>query len=168
MPLEIQGPNISSLHYGLFKTADKFQEKDLYYFSASGIARIGEISGENESGFIGNSGSSWREEKLLIHVPFDLRLAEKIMESISDIPTGDINAPTFACKHWRVFASPNKVYNKSYAIDSGHAVNAFRLTNPRNIISFAIIEVDIGVRDRDAYLYRVGFQLDMLLYYKGY
>lgn len=78
----------------------------------------------------------------------------------------------FSVEGWAPFASLSSIFNQGQSIDSGFAVDAWRpnhfgsgtdvlSSRPVNNL-FAGINVDLAVRDTDAWLYRVGYNITLL------
>jgi len=71
-----------------------------------------------------------------------------------------------------IFATLNAIYDQSAAVDAGFAVDRWRpeqfldlpdaVTGERIPNIFSGILVDVAVRDSDAWLYRVGYQVTLL------
>lgn len=73
-------------------------------------------------------------------------------------------------EQWAPYFTMNSVYNKNTAVNSGHAVDSFSIsyreadTNyGQNSVSFF---VHTAVRDSDAYLYRIGYNITLKGTYK--
>lgn len=68
---------------------------------------------------------------------------------------------TFVVEQWVPFVTVNARYNRGPANNDGSAVDAFSL-DPRQ--GNARINVDVAVRDSDAYIYRLGYTLTLYGY----
>lgn len=154
MPISVQPNQIASPHWLIFKTNEKVNDRDVYFISVSGVAVLN---------FKGNS-ANWLRDELDIQVSIPI---DKI--PLPPIPGPDYY-PQYKCKHWVVFASLNAIFNQDHAVNSGHAVDSFRLDIPANAVVNKVIGIkaQIGVRDTDAYLYRVGYKVDLLVYFDKY
>jgi len=137
----------------IFKTGDKHYQKDLYFCTFSGVA---------VPNMKGNSGAKWRRDTMEISIK---------------IPTNKIKLPSprpankkayFQAKHWTVYANLNATYNQNASNNSGHAVDAFRLVYNRNIRDTIYVRCDLATRDVDAWLFRVGFKVELLLHFQKY
>ncbi len=148
---------VESEHWLAFKTNDRVGTQDVYFVSVSGVAHIE---------YKGNSGS-WFTNDVTIHV--NLPVWDIPVPPPPDEGTDMMHNPIFKSKNWVVYASLNSIYNHSRAINSGHAVNNFKLHNPHHLSNgLAKIGIRVSVSDRDAYLYRVGFKADLLVYFSHY
>jgi hypothetical protein len=78
----------------------------------------------------------------------------------------------FSVEGWAPYVSLSAIFNQGQSIDSGFAVDAWRpnhfgsgtsvVTNqPVNNI-FAGVNADLAVRDTDAWLYRLGYNITLL------
>jgi hypothetical protein len=78
----------------------------------------------------------------------------------------------FSVEEWAPFVSPNAIFNQGQSINSGFAVDAWRpnhFGNGRNALTnqpvnnlFTGINADLAVRDTDAWLYRLGYNITLL------
>ncbi|MBK8610822.1 MAG: hypothetical protein IPL84_13015 [Chitinophagaceae bacterium] len=85
--------------------------------------------------------------------------------------TCQINIPTlpqgqgFFIHYHAPFAALNSVFNQNQSVNSGHSVNTCRLkdVNPNGNFGSNTITLELGlaVRDSDAYLHRVGFNITL-------
>lgn len=146
MPIEIKSNQINSYHWLAFKTGEKVNGQDVYFVSISGIAI---------PNFKGDSGN-WKREKLIIEAPWP---SQKISTPVA--PSDKVR-PLFQLKNWVVFSSLNSIYNDKGAVNSGHAVDSFKLSSSLVNGDFITIESDIAVSDNDAILFRVGYKVDFL------
>ena len=64
---------------------------------------------------------------------------------------------TYRIEQWVPFATVNARYNRNVANHDGTAVDNFSLEPSRG----AVMHVDVAIRDTDAWLYRVGYQLHL-------
>lgn len=150
MPISVTPNQIQTPHSLLFKTSEKVNNQEVYFVSVSGVAVFS---------FKGNS-LQWLHDKLTIHAPLPVNLIP--------VPPKQGYYPVFKCKYWVVYASLNSIFNQGPANNSGHAVDSFRLTNPGNVSNTAFMEAELAVRDTDAYLFRVGYKVDLLMYFDHY
>ena len=78
----------------------------------------------------------------------------------------------FSVEEWAPFASLNSIFNQGQSINSGFAVDVWRpnhfgsgtdvLSNQPVNNLFAGVNVDLAVRDTDAWLYRLGYNITLL------
>ena len=78
----------------------------------------------------------------------------------------------FSVEEWAPFVSPNAIFNQGQSINSGFAVDAWRpnhFGNGLNLFThqhvnnlFTGINADLAVRDTDAWLYRLGYNITLL------
>ena len=78
----------------------------------------------------------------------------------------------FSLEEWAPFASLSSVYDQAQSIDAGFAGDAWRpapFNSGTDVVShqpvnniFTGINVDVAVRDTDAWLYRVGYNITLL------
>jgi len=78
----------------------------------------------------------------------------------------------FSLEEWAPFASLTSVFNEHQSIDSGFAVDVWRpapfatgtdvFTNQTRGNIFTGIVVDLAVRDSDAWIFRVGYNITLL------
>jgi hypothetical protein len=87
-------------------------------------------------------------------------------------PAGQNFTTAFSLEEWAPFASLSSIFNKSHSINSGFEVDVWRPTHfatGTNAIThqpvgsiFTGIDVDVAVRDTDAWLFRVGYNITLL------
>ncbi|HEX6622682.1 MAG TPA: hypothetical protein VF064_03135 [Pyrinomonadaceae bacterium] len=119
----------------------------------------------------GNSTSQWFRETL--HLSPDILSPMNFAVSRHSIPTppgGGTKA--FQVEQWSPFAAPSSMFNQNQSIDSGFAVDVWRpapfgtgtnelTSQPLNNL-FNGIQVDVAVRDTDAILHRVSYNITLL------
>jgi hypothetical protein len=68
-------------------------------------------------------------------------------------------------EYWAPFFTMNSVYNKDTAVNSGHAVDSFSIAGLESDSNFGqysvAFNVQTAVRDSDAYLYRIGYNVTL-------
>jgi hypothetical protein len=64
---------------------------------------------------------------------------------------------TYRIEQWVPFATVNARYNRNVANHDGTAVDSFSLEPARG----AMLHADIAIRDTDAWIYRIGYQLHL-------
>lgn len=101
----------------------------------------------------GNSESNWLRERVTLNLNNDLASA------INQAPWRPRSGYfwIFRIEQWVPFATVNARYNAHVANHDGSAVDTFRLEPTRG----AVLHADVAVRDTDAYLYRMGYHLDL-------
>lgn len=87
-------------------------------------------------------------------------------------PQGSSYLLSFALEQWSPYSSISSIFDQSTAVNAGFAVDDWRpspfgtgtnvLNNQPVAQLFNGIVVDIAVRDVDAYLYRVGYNITLL------
>jgi len=73
-------------------------------------------------------------------------------------------------EYWAPFFTLNSVYNQDEAVNSGHAVNDFWIDSPVGDPQFGTqyvsFKVNTAVRDSDAYIYKIGFNITLIGTYR--
>ncbi len=127
---------------------DKFSSKHwLHCQTADGFEMI-QISGIALTDFKGAQNGQWHREQL------DLWIT---------IPAGIIpQGLAYRIVHWAPFITLNAIYDRSHSVNAGFAVDDF--WGPGNVTTFGSIHLyaNLAARDKDAYLYRIGYQVTML------
>ncbi len=87
-------------------------------------------------------------------------------------PVGQNYSIAFSVDEWSPFASLSSIFNQDQSINSGFAVDLWRPTpfstgtdalSGQPIINvFNGIDVDVAVRDSDAWIYRVGYNITLV------
>ena len=87
-------------------------------------------------------------------------------------PPGQNFSVGFSLEEWAPFASLSSIFNQDQSINSGFAVDVWRPTHFATGIDafthlpvgniFAGINVDVAVRDTDAWIFRVGYNITLL------
>jgi len=122
----------------------------------------------------GNSTSNWRRETIRIMPDIGAPLRYVIGKYGIPTPPGTDGAnywTSFQVEQWAPFAAVSSMYNKDESDNSGFAVdlwrpnpfsfgNDFSNTSQQNL--FTGIQVDVAVRDTDAYLHRVSYNFTLL------
>lgn len=151
MPYTVQPEDIVSKQRMFFPTSRMYGESNLHFASVSGVALTG-IKGDSQN---------WKRDTLTI-------LAPAPRFPVTGLVTGSgMDVAIFSGVEWTLHVGLNSVYNINKAVNSGHAVDAYRVTNADSFEDVIQIECDIAVSDVDAYLYRVAYKLDMLVYNSG-
>ncbi|MBV6443684.1 MAG: hypothetical protein EPGJADBJ_05467 [Saprospiraceae bacterium] len=157
MAISIYQDKIESRHWLVFRTNEKVGKQDVFFVSLSGIAVFD---------FKGNS-ANWLREELEIHAPIPVNNIPVTVPPPAPEP-GYYFVPSFKSRNWVVFTSLNSIFNESHAVNSGHAVDTFQLTNPQSLTDNAVIKSIVAVRDTDAHLFRVGYKAELLVYFDKY
>jgi hypothetical protein len=133
------------------------------------------LSGVGMVNFKGNSGSQWREETLLLQPDIKNPMRHAIRTYAIPTPSGAEDSQyglAFQVDQWSPYASISEIFNKDQSINSGFAVRVWR-PNPFNtgknafshqhvINLYTGLQVDVAVRDTDASLNRVGYNILLL------
>lgn len=124
-----------------------------------------------------DTGSKWLHEALIIHPDLSAPLQYAISRYPVPRPQGVLGSAynlDFQVIEWAPFAAPSSVYDERTAINFGVAVDNWRphpfdtgqevfTQKPLNNL-FRGIQVDVAVRDKDAWLYRVSYNITLLGY----
>ncbi len=109
--------------------------------------------------FQGQSRDVWRRDSLRLEI--DL--------SGPFVATGRSASPgrelKFEVEQTASFATMNSIFDRNEALDAGFAVDAFRpiFTTRDNFPQiFDSLEVDLAVRDTDAFIFRIGYHLTLV------
>ncbi|MFL6846665.1 MAG: peptidoglycan DD-metalloendopeptidase family protein [Allosphingosinicella sp.] len=127
----------------------------------SGVAMVG-LTGQTSSDWTRTTVSIWPD----LHAPMQHAIAKH------GIPAPQGAALWFQVEQWAPFASLGSIFNQNQSINSGFAVDVWRpnpfhsdtdaVTNaPLNNL-FRGFQADVAVRDNDAHLYRVGYNILLL------
>jgi hypothetical protein len=120
----------------------------------------------------GNSEAKWLHEAASLRP--SLSDALKYAVSRWNIPTPPPGSYVieFETEEWAPFVSLSSVFNREQSINSGFAVDTWRLnpfgsgtdvlTNQSFNHLFSGIQVDIAVRDTDAWIFRLGYNIALL------
>jgi hypothetical protein len=107
------------------------------YYALSGVF-ITNLKGQDQN---------WLNEQITLTIPIDITSIESALH----------------IEQWVPFFTMNSVYNQDEAVNSGHAVDSFDITGleadenfGQTTVSFL---VNTAVRDSDAYLYRIGYNV---------
>ena len=133
------------------------------------------LSGVGLVGLQGNSASEWLQETLLLEPtvldPMHYAIAHHAIPAPSGTE-GDQYSLAFQVEQLAPFASVSSMYNAGESINSGFAVDTWRpnhwgsgidaFTHQYVSTLFSGLQVDVAVRDTDAYLYRVGYDIALL------
>jgi hypothetical protein len=125
----------------------------------------------------GNSGAQWLHETLSFlpdmagpqnSGPLNWAIGQYAIPK----PPGTNYVIGFSLEGWAPFASLSSMFNQNQSINSGFAVDVWRPTHFSSGIDafsqqsvgnvFSGINVDVAVRDTDAWLYRVGYNISLL------
>lgn len=111
------------------------------------------LSGVAIINFKGNSVSQWRRERFQLWLNDDLRAA--IGKAPWAAPPG--TSWWFHVEQWAPFATVNARHNLQVANNDGSAADSFGLDAARG----AVLNVDVAVRDTDAVILRLGYELNL-------
>jgi hypothetical protein len=123
----------------------------------------------------GNSTAQWLREIVSMRPDLNGPLHYAISRYAIPIPPGidGINyIKGFQLEQWAPFAALSSIYNQGQSINSGFAVDVWRpnpfetgtdaFTNATLHNLFSGIQVDVAVRDTDAWLYRLSYNITLL------
>jgi murein DD-endopeptidase MepM/ murein hydrolase activator NlpD len=133
------------------------------------------LSGVAIANLEGNSGLDWLRETVAIRPDLSGPLHFAIDKYGIPIPPGTEGSnfrSVFRVEQWAPFASLSSIFNQDQSVNSGFAVDVWRPnpfasgTNPVSNAHvdnlFAGIQVDVAVRDTDAWIYRLGYNITLL------
>jgi hypothetical protein len=141
------------------------------------------MTGVLEIDFEGNSTSEWLNETAVFTPGGDFSLGDirnagplnwVINQYSIQRPSSDYTT-VFSLQEWAPYASLSAIFDQDQSINAGFAVNAWRprhffnavstvFSSPPTIINniFSGIEVDVGVRDTDAWILKIGYNITLL------
>jgi hypothetical protein len=135
------------------------------------------LSGVVVANLEGNSGSQWLQETLSFLPDMAGQqnsgpLNWAINRFSIPKPAGQSFRIGFSLEEWAPFASLSSIFNQDQSINSGFSVNVWR---PNHFATgtdafthapvgnvFTGINVDVAVRDTDAWIYRIGYNVTLL------
>lgn len=133
------------------------------------------LSGVAIADIEGNSGAQWLRETVSIRPSLSGPLNHAINTHSIPRPSGTEGGNYFIgfqVEQWAPFAALSSMYNRNHSINSGFAVDTWRpnpfasgtdaFTSAPLTRLFAGIQVDVAVRDTDAWLYRVSYNITLL------
>jgi hypothetical protein len=120
----------------------------------------------------GNSTSEWRVETLYFLPP---TINDALNGAIAkwNIPRPTQGNLGFSVEQWAPYVSLSSIYDQAQSIDAGYAVNDWTLDFipggtdvltglPFNNTLLAALYTDVGVRDTDAWVYRINYNISLL------
>ena len=123
----------------------------------------------------GSSGATWRRETVSIRPDLNGPLQFAIGKHGIPTPPGVNGAnfwTAFKVEQWAPFAALSSMFNQNQSINSGFAVDVWRpnpfgsgqdsFSNVPHTNLFNGIQVDVAVRDSDAWLYRLSYNITLL------
>ncbi len=125
-------------------------EDQKWYLVLSGVALFT---------FQGVSPDDWRRDSLRLEID----LTGPIQASGRSAPPG--RELKFQVEQWAPFAIMNSIFDQNQSVNAGYAADAFRpiFTTRDNVTQlFDTLEVDLAVRDNDAFILRVGYHLTLV------
>jgi len=128
------------------------------------------LSGVAMATIKGQSTAQWHHRTVSIRPDLQSPLQYAVNKYGIPIPQGA--ALAFQVEQWAPFASLSSIFNQNQSVNSGFAVDVWR-PNPFNSATHAVtntpvdrlfegIQVDVAVRDTDAYIYRLGYNITLL------
>jgi len=109
--------------------------------------------------FQGQSTADWRRDSLRLEID----LTGPIQASGRSAPAG--RELKFEVEQWAPFATMNSIFDQDQSVNAGFAADAFRpIFTTRDTFTqiFDTLEVDLAVRDTDAFIFRVGYHLTLV------
>jgi hypothetical protein len=103
----------------------------------------------------GASPASWRRERVILRLDRDFARAAALAPWAPNTPG---NFLVFQSEQWAPFVTVNARYNRGPADNDGTAVDSFWLDLSAGK---AVINIDVAVRDVDAFIYRLGYSLHL-------
>jgi hypothetical protein len=130
------------------------------------------LSGVAMVNFKGDSGADWLNETVLLLPP----VVDAVKYAIDrwQVPAPEDTNYTFEfeTEQWAPIVTLSSVWNQDESVNSGFAVDAWRMnpwttgsdagTNETLNQLFSGLQVDIAVRDSDAWIFRLGYQISLL------
>ena len=123
----------------------------------------------------GNSTATWRRETVSIRPDFNGPLQFAINKFGIPTPPGTNGATYltwFKVEQWAPFAALSSMFNQNESVNSGFAVDVWRpnpfvsaqdsFSNVPHNALFNGIQVDVAVRDSDAWLFRLSYAITLL------
>jgi hypothetical protein len=123
----------------------------------------------------GNSAETWRRETVSIRPDLNGPLQFAINKFGIPTPPGTNGAnylTRFKVEQWAPFAALSSVFNQNESNNSGFAVDVWRpnpfasaqdsFSNVPHTNLFSGMQVDVAVRDSDAWLYRLSYEITLL------
>jgi hypothetical protein len=133
------------------------------------------LSGVTIPNLMGTSSTDWRRETLLITPDLRGPLNHAINNFSIPRPPGNEGSQytvQFQVQQWAPFAAISSIFDQNQAVNAGFAVDVWR-PNPFATVTdafsnqsrdriFTGIQVDVAVRDSDAILHRVSYNISLL------
>ena len=123
----------------------------------------------------GESASQWRHETVVMLPDIQAPMQHAINRYGITTPPGTNGAnywTAFQVEQWAPFAGLSSIFNRGESINSGFAVDVWRpnpfssgpdfFTNAQLNNLFTGIQVDVAVRDSDAWLHRMSYQITLI------
>ena len=132
------------------------------------------LTGVVDADLQGNSTNQWLHETLSFLPPTDPALNYAIDRYSIPRPAADGVSFTikFSVEEWAPFASLSSIYDQDASDNAGFAVDVWRptpfLSGPDVLTTqmvgnlFNGIDVDVAVRDTDAWIYRISYHITLL------
>ena len=123
------------------------------------------LSGVAIIDFKGINSDDWRWETFRLIIP-DLK--DAIQASGKKAPKG--SALYFQVEQWAPYATLNAIFDKDHSVNAGFAVDNYRpvfqvLSDSKGVKFhniFSCLEVDAAVRDSDAWIFRIGYNVTLM------
>jgi hypothetical protein len=114
--------------------------------------------------FKGNADGSWRNDTLEINAAA-MRM-DKIMERVSSSlpPLQPNELYAFIPLQWTIYASVNSQFDAGSSENAGFGAYNFGIRRNPDILSGMFVAIQ--VRDKDAWIYRVGYSMNVYGYFR--
>jgi M6 family metalloprotease-like protein len=156
MTVEVDlGGQMSDLYISVFDNPECFRSRHWLYTPLPDNRVVVNLTGiivlrlDGLDGYKGQSSDGWRQDHLNIILGFPTHFFPK--------------NPLMHLKveQWAPFITLNAIYDQDNAVDAGWAVDDFGINLPVNKTIFDGIALwaDLAVRDSDAWLYRIGYDV---------
>jgi hypothetical protein len=142
------------------------------------------LSGVVEANLQGNSNAAWLNQTVSFLPGRSVSLGFGVNEGPLNYAINHYSIPrpstdpkdydvVFSVQNWAPFASLSSIFDEHQSIDAGYAVNVWRprhfltgvkypdVTQPINNV-FTGINVDVGVRDTDAFILKLSYNITLL------
>lgn len=136
-----------------------------FVLTFSGVALI--------DGFKGENNGNWNRDVLYVSIE-NIGLQQIQTRLRGTLPNPPNNYSYFFIPlQWSICSSPNSFFNSGQAVNTGFAVDRFRIANNtveningQTLNALGGINIDIAIRDKDAYLYRAAYYFQAYGYFE--
>jgi len=131
-----------------FENPDNFKSKHWMHYRTGDDRELIALSGIAIVNFEGLSDETWLSDTLNLGV---------------NIPSALIPADKqFQVQTWTTFMTLNSIYDKDQSVNAGFAVDEFWGPGAITTKGYITLHAKLAVRDSDAILYRVGYEVTMV------